>query len=110
MTFSGAASAEHAAVNRANIGVIRGSLSPQFHDWRPPQVADFVRMAGTVRYGPSQSEEGVLADIERLLAEIEDETPRTCCTGPACRASSAVRAGATTPCRTSASTSPTTST
>ena len=75
MTFSGAASAEHAAVNRANIGVIRGALSPEFHDWRPPQVADFVRMAGTVRYGPSQSEEGVLADIERLLAELEAEMP-----------------------------------
>ena len=75
LTFSGAANEEHAAVNRANIGVVRGSLSPEFHDWRPPQVADFVRMAGTVRYGPSQSEEGVLADIERLLAEIEAETP-----------------------------------
>ena len=75
MTFSGAAGAEHAAVNRANIGVVRGALSPEFHDWRPPQVADFVRMAGTVRYGPSQSEEGVLADIEKLLAELEAEMP-----------------------------------
>ena len=75
LSFSGAANAEHAAVNRANIGVVRGSLSPEFHDWRPPQVADFVRMAGTVRYGPSQSEEGVLADIERLLAELASETP-----------------------------------
>ena len=75
MTFAGAANDEHAAVNRANIGVVRGSLSPEFHDWRPPQVADFVRMAGTVRYGPSQSEEGVLADIERLLAELETDTP-----------------------------------
>ena len=75
MTFSGAANAEHAAVNRANIGVVRGSLSPKFHDWRPPQVADFVRMAGTVRYGPSQSEGSVLADIRGLLAKLEAETP-----------------------------------
>ena len=75
MTFSGAASDEHAAVNRANIGVVRGALSPEFHDWRPPQVADLVRMAGTVRYGPSQSEEGVLADIRRMLAELEAESP-----------------------------------
>ena len=75
LTFSGAANEAHAAVNRANIGVVRGSLSPDFHDWRPPQVADFVRMAGTVRYGPSQSEESVLADIGRLLAEIEGEVP-----------------------------------
>ncbi len=75
LVFSGAASAEHAAVNRANIGVIRGSLSPEFHDWRPPQVADFVRMAGTVRYGPSQSEDSVLADIRSLLADLEAEMP-----------------------------------
>ena len=75
MTFSGAAAEEHATVNRANIGVVRGSLSPEFHDWRPPQVADFVRMAGTVRYGPSQSEQGVLADIRRLLADLEAQFP-----------------------------------
>ena len=75
MTFSGAANDDHAAVNRANIGVVRGALTPEFHDWRPPQVADFVRMAGTVRYGPSQSEEGVLADIRRMLVELEAESP-----------------------------------
>ncbi len=75
MTFSSAANADHKSVNRANIGVVRGSLSPQFHDWRPPQVADFVRLAGTVRYGPSQSEDGVLADIRTLLDELIAETP-----------------------------------
>jgi acetylornithine deacetylase len=75
MRFSGAASAEHAAVNRANVGVIRGSLSREFHDWRPPQVADFVRLAGTVRYGPSQSEASVLSDIHALLGTLESEFP-----------------------------------
>lgn len=75
ISFSGAANAEHASVNRANIGVIRGSLSPEFHDWRPPQVADFVRMAGTVRYGPSQSIESVLADLRILLDDLETEIP-----------------------------------
>ena len=75
MTFSGAANEDHAAVNRANIGIIRGSLSPEFHDWRPPQVADFARLAGTVRYGPSQSEDSVLADIRVLLDELEAEMP-----------------------------------
>jgi acetylornithine deacetylase len=75
LTFSGAANADHAAVNRANIGVIRGSLSPEFHDWRPPQVADFARLAGTVRYGPSQSEQSVLADIGILLDELKAEMP-----------------------------------
>jgi acetylornithine deacetylase len=75
LAFSGAASTDHAAVNRANIGVIRGSLSTEFHDWRPPQVADFVRMAGTVRYGPSQSEESALTDIRALLRDLEAEMP-----------------------------------
>ncbi len=75
MSFSGAANQDHAAVNRANIGVIRGSLSPEFHDWRPPQIADFTRLAGTVRYGPSQSEESVLADIRVLLDELVADFP-----------------------------------
>jgi acetylornithine deacetylase len=75
LTFSGAANADHAAVNRANIGVIRGSLSPEFHDWRPPQIADFARLAGTVSYGPSQSEQSVLADIRVLLDELKAEMP-----------------------------------
>jgi acetylornithine deacetylase len=75
MTFSGAATADHRSVNRANVGVIRGSLSPEFHDWRPPQVADFVRMAGTCRYAPSQSEESVLVDLRGMLDEFEGKYP-----------------------------------
>ena len=63
LTFSGVGSAEHRSVNRASIGVLRGALSRDFHDWRPPQIADFARLAGTARYAPSQTEEGVLADI-----------------------------------------------
>lgn len=75
MTFSGATTAEHRSVNRANVGVIRGSLSPEFHDWRPPQIADFVRMTGTCRYAPSQSEESCLADLRALLDEFEQKYP-----------------------------------
>ncbi|HEV2550469.1 MAG TPA: M20/M25/M40 family metallo-hydrolase [Stellaceae bacterium] len=75
MTFSGATRAEHRSVNRANVGVIRGSLSPEFHDWRPPQIADFVRMTGTCRYAPSQSEESCLADLRTLLDEFERRYP-----------------------------------
>ncbi len=75
MVFTGAANPEHASVNRANIGVIRGSLSPEFHDWRPPQVADFVRLSGSVRYGPSQTEESVLEDVRALLRQLEMEMP-----------------------------------
>lgn len=75
MTFSGAATEEHKSVNRANVGVIRGSLSPEFHDWRAPQIADFVRLAGTGRYAPSQSEDVVLADLRAKLDELEARFP-----------------------------------
>ena len=75
MIFSGAANTEHRSVNRANVGVIRGSLTPEFHDWRPPQIADFVRMTGTCRYAPSQSEESCLADLRTLLDEVERKHP-----------------------------------
>jgi acetylornithine deacetylase len=75
MTFSGAANDEHKSVNRANVGVIRGSLSPEFHDWRPPQIADFVRLSGTCRYAPSQSRASCLADLRALLDEFERRHP-----------------------------------
>jgi acetylornithine deacetylase len=75
MTFSGAANDEHKSVNRANVGVIRGSLSPEFHDWRPPQIADFVRFSGTCRYAPSQSRASCLADLRALLDEFERRHP-----------------------------------
>jgi acetylornithine deacetylase len=75
LTFSGAANAEHAAVNRAHVGVVHGALSRELHEWRPPQVADFARLLGTARYAPSQSEASVLADFQRLLDELARETP-----------------------------------
>jgi acetylornithine deacetylase len=75
MTFSGAANDEHRSVNRAHVGVLRGALSPEFHEWRPPQVADFVRMTGTCRYAPSQSEETCLSDLGKLLQEFERKHP-----------------------------------
>ena len=75
MTFSEAASEDHLSVNRCSVGVVRGSLTPEFHDWRPPQIADYVRLVGTARYAPSQSEESVLRDIRRLLDELERAIP-----------------------------------
>ena len=75
LVFSGAASDEHRSVNRANVGVLRGALSSEFHEWRPPQVADFVRMMGTCRYAPSQSEASCLADLRRMLDEFEQRYP-----------------------------------
>ena len=75
MTFSGAANDLHRSVNRANVGTVRGALSREFLDWRPPQVADFARLTGTLRYAPSQSEETVLADLRAVLDGLESERP-----------------------------------
>lgn len=74
-TFSGAASDLHRSVNRANVGTIRGSLSREFHDWRPPQIGDFARLSGTARYAPSQSQDSVMADLRELLDALEAEFP-----------------------------------
>ena len=35
----------------------------ELHEWRPPQVADFVRIKGSGRYAPGQTEAGALADL-----------------------------------------------
>jgi acetylornithine deacetylase len=75
LTFTEAANEEHLSVNRCSVGVVRGSLTPQFHDWRPPQIADYLRLVGTARYAPSQSEETVLRDIRRVLDELERAMP-----------------------------------
>jgi acetylornithine deacetylase len=74
-TFSGAATDEHRSLNRANVGVLRGSLTSGFNATRPPQIADFVRLAGSARYAPSQSEESVLADLGAMLKDLEAEFP-----------------------------------
>ena len=75
MTFSGAANEEHESINRCNVGVIRGALSRAFKDWRPPQVADFVRLSGTARFAPSQTMQSVLDDLREVLNVLEREYP-----------------------------------
>ncbi|MCY3876453.1 MAG: M20/M25/M40 family metallo-hydrolase, partial [Rhodobacteraceae bacterium] len=56
-------------------GTIRGALSREFHEWRAPQVADFVHMSGSGRYGPGQTEERAVADIRDVLDQVEAEWP-----------------------------------
>ncbi|MGB9095311.1 M20 family metallopeptidase [Erwinia sp.] len=67
MTFSGAQSDEHLKVNRGHIGTVHGALGRELEEWRPPQVADFVRMKGSARFAPGQTIAGVLADIQAVL-------------------------------------------
>lgn len=71
LTFSDAPSEEHRAINRVNVGVIHGALGRELQEWRPPQVADFLRLKGSARYGPGQSEDNALAEMQRLLDALE---------------------------------------
>jgi len=71
MTFAGARSAEHRKINRAHVGVMHGALGRDLQEWRPPQVADFVRIKGSARYAPGQTEEIVLQDMRKVLDDLE---------------------------------------
>lgn len=67
LTFSDAPSEEHRSINRVHVGVMHGALGRDLHEWRPPQVADFVRLKGSGRYGPGQTQDNALADIRKVL-------------------------------------------
>ncbi len=67
MTFSGARSAEHATINRVHVGVVRGALSRDFHEWRPSQVADFVRLRGSGRYAAGQTQDAAVGELQGAL-------------------------------------------
>jgi acetylornithine deacetylase len=75
MTFSGAANPLHESVNRAHIGSLRAGLSKEFHEWRPPQIADCAQLLGTARYSPSQSRDSVLVDIQQMLDALVAQYP-----------------------------------
>lgn len=75
MKLSGALSPEHAAINRVHVGVFHGALGRDLAEWRSPQVADFVRLKGSARYAPGQSEAGALADIRAELDALEARFP-----------------------------------
>ncbi|MGI8403814.1 MAG: M20 family metallopeptidase [Thermomicrobiales bacterium] len=75
LQFSGAESEEHQRINRCNVGVVRGALSREFREWRPPQIADFVRFSGTARFSPSQSMESVLGDMRDVLERLDKDFP-----------------------------------
>lgn len=75
MTFSGARSDEHRSINRVHVGVVHGALGQELHEWRPPQVADFVRLKGSGRYAPGQTEAQALADLRAALDALEGRFP-----------------------------------
>ncbi|MEP3441645.1 MAG: M20/M25/M40 family metallo-hydrolase [Sulfitobacter sp.] len=75
ITFSGVKGAEHKSINRGHVGVMRAGLGPEFHEWRPPQVADTAKILGTCRYAPSQTIDSVMADLTLLLDALVLEFP-----------------------------------
>ena len=75
LTFSHAPTGEHRSINRVHVGTIRGALSREFYEWRAPQVADFVHLSGSGRYGPGQTEAQAVADIRTVLDQLEAEWP-----------------------------------
>ena len=75
MSFSGAKSDEHRSINRVHVGVVHGALGQELHEWRPPQVADFVRIKGSGRYAPGQTERQALADLRGALDALEHRFP-----------------------------------
>lgn len=76
MTFTGPANPEYQSVQRVNIGSMRAGLGREYHDWRPAQVPDVATTTCSVRFGPGQSEESVLADLRRTLEDLHREDPR----------------------------------
>jgi len=75
MTFSDAPSDEHRSINRVHVGVFHGALGRELAEWRPPQVADFVKLRGSGRYAPGQTEENALNDMRRELDALEKRFP-----------------------------------
>jgi acetylornithine deacetylase len=81
MRFSGARSEEHRSINRVHVGVVHGALGQELLEWRPPQVADFVRIKGSGRYAPGQTEDQALADLRGALDALEARFPGLRATG-----------------------------
>jgi acetylornithine deacetylase len=75
MKFSDAPDDDHRAINRVHVGVVHGALGRDLHEWRPPQVADFVRIKGSGRYGPDQTEAHAITDLRRAPDELEARFP-----------------------------------
>jgi acetylornithine deacetylase len=76
MTFTGPNDADARSVRRVNVGSMRAGLGREFLDWRPPQVPDVASIKASIRFGPGQTGESVLADVQRELAALSKEQPQ----------------------------------
>jgi acetylornithine deacetylase len=75
MSFTGPDRADYRGLRRVGIGVIRGGLGPEYHDWRPSLLADRCMIKFSARYSPGQTPESVLADLRTLIARLAADDP-----------------------------------
>jgi acetylornithine deacetylase len=75
MEFSGPDRDDYRGLRRVAIGVIKGGLGPDFHDWRPSLLADRCSIKFSARYSPGQTSDGVLEDIRGELERLSAEDP-----------------------------------
>ncbi|KAI6080413.1 Zn-dependent exopeptidase [Hypoxylon rubiginosum] len=65
--FRGARSKEHEKCNRLQVGIVHGALGKDLAEWRPAQVADVCKLAGSARYAPGQTQDDVMEDIRAVI-------------------------------------------
>jgi acetylornithine deacetylase len=75
MKFSNAPSPAHESINRVHVGIMHGALGKDLFEWRPAQVSDYVRLKGSGRYAPGQTQESALVDMQRVLTDLESRHP-----------------------------------
>ena len=75
MRFGGAKSEAHRSINRCHVGVVHGALGKDLHEWRPQQVADYVKIEGSGRFAAGQTAAGAISDLRVVLGEIEKDFP-----------------------------------
>ncbi|KAI0179739.1 Zn-dependent exopeptidase [Hypoxylon sp. FL1284] len=73
MKFRGARSRDHERCNRCHVGIVHGALGKELAEWRPAQVADVCRLAGSARYAPGQTQDGVMADIRVVIEKCLEQ-------------------------------------
>ena len=77
MTFSDAPSDAHRSINRVHVGVMHGALGRDLAEWRPAQVADYVRLQGSGRYAPGQTEAHAIEGHAARARCTRDPVPRS---------------------------------
>ncbi|KAI1453376.1 Zn-dependent exopeptidase [Annulohypoxylon moriforme] len=75
MKFRGARSKEHEKCNRLQVGIVHGALGKELAEWRPAQVADVCKLAGSARYAPGQTQEGVMKDTRVVIQKCLEGFP-----------------------------------